>query len=86
MTTPGMTVTRRTIFDAIREERTDEFYEPEAFDRLEPTMTPPGSRSRVEVLKQRVAAGYPLWHKDDADDLTGADPKDIPTRRSWGPA
>lgn len=31
----------------------------------EPTTHPPSSEEKLEVLEQRAAAGYALWHPDD---------------------
>lgn len=30
-----------------------------------PTTAPPASEEKLEVLEQRAAAGYALWHPDD---------------------
>jgi hypothetical protein len=51
----------------------------------QPTSTVPGSREKIEVLRQRVELGQPLWHDEDRQDyagMTGAiDPVDRTPRR-----
>jgi hypothetical protein len=32
----------------------------------EPTLAMPGSAEKILVMQQRVAAGYELWHPEDA--------------------
>ena len=35
-------------------------------ENLKPTNAPPGSTTKIEVLRDRAARNQPLWHKDDA--------------------
>lgn len=52
-----------SVFDAIWVQGHDEDYVP--VHQAEPTQAVPGSAAKVEVLRQRLAAGQPLWHPDD---------------------
>ena len=40
-------------------------------DDFEGTDAPAGSEAKIEVLRQRVLLGQPLWHGDDRCDYTG---------------
>lgn len=46
----------------------DDNYEPVGGDDFLPTGHPPGSYEKIEVLRQRVDEGKPLWHEDDCED------------------
>ena len=35
-------------------------------ENLKPTNAPPGSTTKIEVLRERAAKNQPLWHEDDA--------------------
>ena len=43
-----------------------------------PTYEPPGSEGKLRVLEARAAAGYDLFHPNDAADMTGATLADFP--------
>ncbi len=65
----------RNVFEAILECGHDEDFAPVATEDFTPTDAPAGSRSKLEVLAERVERGQPLWHPDDRVDyggLTGA--------------
>jgi len=47
-------------------------YEPPEVDpsQFESTDAMPGTKAKLEVLAERVAAGLPLWHPNDRRDLS----------------
>jgi hypothetical protein len=55
----------KTIFDALKKYGHDEDYEPKPDALFFPTMFWPGSDEKIEVLRQRVEHGLPLWHEQD---------------------
>jgi hypothetical protein len=55
----------KTIFEAITKYGHDEDYEPKPDVLFFPTMFSPGSDEKIEVLRQRVELGLPLWHEQD---------------------
>lgn len=55
----------KTIFEALTKYGHDEDYEPKPDTLFFGTMFSPGSDEKIEVLRQRVELGLPLWHKDD---------------------
>lgn len=59
---------RSNVMDAILKVGHDEDYEPIGGDDFLPTGHPPGSLEKIEVLRQRVEHGKPLWHEKDASD------------------
>ena len=54
-----------SIFEALKKYGHDEDYEPKPDSLFFPTMFSPGSDEKIEVLRQRVELGLPLWHEDD---------------------
>jgi hypothetical protein len=54
-----------TIFEALKRYGHDEDYEPKPDALFFPTMHSPGSDEKIEVLRQRVELGLPLWHEND---------------------
>ena len=48
-------------------------HEPKITDEAlyEETDAPPGSREKVEILRQRMESGFPLWHSLDRVDFAG---------------
>lgn len=60
----------KTIFEALTKYGHDEDYEPKPDTLFFPTMFSPGSEEKIEVLRQRVELGLPLWHKDDEEICT----------------
>lgn len=65
----------KNVFEAILKYGHDEDFAPREDDHFLPTDAPAGSDEKIEVLRQRVLGGQPLWHQDDRVDyigLTGA--------------
>ena len=54
-----------TIFEALTKYGHDEDFEPKQDALFFPTMFSPGSDQKIEVLRQRVELGLPLWHEED---------------------
>lgn len=59
------------VFDAILKYGHDEDFVPQAGDDFSPTDAPAGSDEKIEILRQRVALGRPLWHDNDRVDYSG---------------
>lgn len=61
----------QNVFDAILKYGHDEDFVPAESDEFEPTDAPAGSDEKIEILRQRVALGQPLWHQEDRVDYSG---------------
>ena len=61
----------RNVFEAILERGHDEDFEPVETDEFAGTDAPAGSRTKIEILAERVKRGEPLWHQDDRSDYSG---------------
>ena len=61
--------THTSAIDAARDR--DDDWEPVLTDDFHPTDVPSGSPEKVEVLRQRVELGQPLWHARDRVDYSG---------------
>jgi len=61
----------RNVFEAILKYGHDEDFKPEAGRDFEATNAPAGSPDKIEMLRQRVEKGQPLWHTEDRTDYTG---------------
>jgi hypothetical protein len=61
----------RNVFEAILECGHDEDFVPHAGDDFAATQAPAGSRTKLEVLAERVRRGQPLWHPSDRSDYAG---------------
>jgi hypothetical protein len=61
----------RNVFQAILESGHDEDFVPTATDAFTPTDAPAGSRSKIDILAERVRRGEPLWHPEDRTDYSG---------------
>ncbi len=61
----------RNVFEAILEFGHDEMFSPVETEDFGPTDAPAGSRTKIEVLAERVQRGEPLWHPDDRTDYSG---------------
>ena len=59
------------VFEAILKYGHDEDFEPRKDDEFEPTDAPAGSDAKIEILRQRVELGMPLWHNSDRMDYSG---------------
>jgi len=61
----------RNVFEAILECGHDEDFIPAETDDFRPTDAAAGSRSKIEILAERVKNGVPLWHPEDRSDYSG---------------
>jgi hypothetical protein len=61
----------RNVFEAILECGHDEDFIPVETEDFSPTDAPAGSRSKLDVLAERVQKGLPLWHPQDRSDYSG---------------
>ncbi|MCB0335973.1 MAG: hypothetical protein KDD62_06690, partial [Bdellovibrionales bacterium] len=60
------------VFDAISKVGHDIDFTPERYEGdFEPTDAPAGSQEKIEILRQRIDKGMPLWHPDDRKDYEG---------------
>jgi hypothetical protein len=58
----------RNVFDAIRRDGHDEYFTPRHLRSFKPTSAAPGSRAKLDQLRDRVTLGLPLWHDADRRD------------------
>ena len=61
----------KNVFEAIIKYGHDEDFDPTESYEFAPTDAPAGSPEKIEVLRQRVELGLPLWHSNDRVDFTG---------------
>ena len=61
----------RNVFEAIIKYGHDEDFAPENSEDFRPTEAPAGSRDKIDILRQRVEKGLPLWHESDRADYSG---------------
>ena len=61
----------QNVFDAILKYGHDEDFTPQESSEFQPTDAPAGSDEKIEILRQRVALGLPLWHNADRVDYSG---------------
>ncbi len=61
----------RNVFEAILKYGHDEDFAPAESDEFAPTSAPAGSDEKIEILRQRVELGVPLWHQEDRFDYSG---------------
>lgn len=61
----------QNVFDAILKYGHDEDFIPQESSEFSPTDAPAGSEEKIEILRQRVALGLPLWHDKDRVDYSG---------------
>ena len=59
------------VFEAILKYGHDEDFSPEETNDFAPTDAPAGSPEKIEILRQRVELGLPLWHAHDRVDYSG---------------
>ncbi len=59
------------VFEAILKYGHDEDFRPIDSDEFAPTDEPAGSDAKIDILRQRVELGLPLWHNHDRVDYTG---------------
>jgi len=60
----------RNVFDAILKYGHDEDFYPEVRNEFSPTDAPAGSPEKIEILRNRIELGLPLWHDADRFDYT----------------
>jgi hypothetical protein len=61
----------RNVFEAILKYGHDEDFAPAESNEFEPTDAPAGSAEKIEILRNRVEQGLPLWHNEDRHDYAG---------------
>jgi hypothetical protein len=61
----------QNVFEAIDKDGHDENFVPVVGGDFSPTDAAPGSNEKIELLRQRIAKGAPLWHKEDRNDYVG---------------
>ncbi|HIA20605.1 MAG: hypothetical protein VB862_12100 [Pirellulaceae bacterium] len=59
----------RNVFEAILKYGHDEDFAPPK--DCAPTNAPAGSEDKIEILRERIALGQPLWHDQDRLDYSG---------------
>ncbi len=59
------------VFEAILKYGHDEDFYPQPDADFMATDAPAGSDAKIEVLRQRVELGQPLWHDSDRADYSG---------------
>lgn len=59
------------VFEAILKYGHDEDFAPEVSENFEATDAPAGSDEKIEILRNRVELGLPLWHDSDRVDYSG---------------
>jgi len=60
----------RNVFEAIAGEGHEESFVPVETDEFIPADLPAGSREKIELLRQRVEMGVPMWHEKDRSDYS----------------
>ena len=61
----------RNVFEAILECGHDEDFVPVETEEFSPTDAPAGSRTKLDIMAERVRKGLPLWHPEDRSDYSG---------------
>jgi hypothetical protein len=61
----------RNVFEAIASDGHDEFFAPHPTRSFIPTTAAPGSTEKLNLLRERVLKGLPLWHDEDRRDYGG---------------
>ena len=59
------------VFEAILKYGHDEDFAPATDGDFASTNAPAGSDEKIEILRQRVELGLPLWHDSDRLDYSG---------------
>lgn len=60
-----------SVIAALARYHHDEDFTPNNLENFQATAAPPGSQEKIEVLRQRVLDGQPLWHPSDPVDYLG---------------
>ena len=61
----------RNVFNAILECGHDEDFVPTETKEFSASDAPAGSRSKLDIMAERVRKGLPLWHAQDRADYSG---------------
>jgi hypothetical protein len=61
----------KNVFETILKYGHDEDFAPSVDRNFKSTQAPAGTREKLDVMADRVRAGYPLWHDSDRADYTG---------------
>lgn len=61
----------RNVFEAILKYGHDEDFSPVETNEFVKTSAPAGSQAKIEILRNRVEQGVPLWHEEDRSDYSG---------------
>lgn len=61
----------KNVFEAILEYGHDEDFVPNKSEEFTSTDAPAGSEDKIEMLRNRVLEGMPLWHEEDRQDYSG---------------
>jgi len=61
----------QNVFEAIDTDGHDENFVPAVGGDFSATDAAPGSNEKIELLRQRIAGGRPLWHDGDRIDYAG---------------
>jgi hypothetical protein len=61
----------QNVFEAINHDGHDENFFPKTSQEFSPSDAAPGSDEKIELLRQRIAMGLPLWHEKDRGDYAG---------------
>ena len=61
----------KNVFEAILKYGHDEDFAPAEPDNFGSTSEAAGSDAKIEIMRQRVDLGQPLWHQEDRRDYSG---------------
>lgn len=61
----------KNVFEAILKYGHDEDFAPQTDEDFRATLSPAGSKEKLDVLADRVRRGEPLWHEEDRADYSG---------------
>ena len=61
----------QNVFEAILKYGHDEDFAPVKDDTFSATQAPAGSKTKLDVMAERIRRGEPLWHQDDRADYSG---------------
>ena len=61
----------KNVFEAILKYGHDEDFVPHKDEEFHATLSPAGSKEKLDVLAERVLRGEPLWHPEDRADYSG---------------
>jgi hypothetical protein len=61
----------KNVFDALKRDGHEEAFAPTETDLFIATDLAAGTLEKIELLRQRVEMGTPLWHRNDRADYDG---------------